>query len=130
MEAHDEGADLDVVRRAIDAWNADDWEALEALNDPEITIRAPDGWPESGEFAGWQAVRRQFERLKESWSEEHIEAIELRDLGAGRVLLRAHWRGHGEASGLELDLAVDVTYTVSEGRITRTEFSLPGEPAG
>ncbi len=35
-----------MVRRSIEAWNADDWEKrLEAIWSPDGTIVAPEGWP-------------------------------------------------------------------------------------
>jgi ketosteroid isomerase-like protein len=129
MEARDEMPEVALVRRAVDAWNANDWELIESLNHPDVTIRAPDGWPESGEFHGWSAVRRQFERLKDAWSEERIEPIEIRPLDGGKVFLRAQWRGHGGASGLELDMEIDVIYTLRAGKLARSEFFIDPDAA-
>jgi 2-(1,2-epoxy-1,2-dihydrophenyl)acetyl-CoA isomerase len=115
---------LTVVRRALDAWNRDDWEELEKINHPDVVIAAPEGWPEGGEFEGWDAVRRQFERLKEVWSEEHFDGDSIEAIGEERVLVSGHWRGHGGASGLDADFEMWVVYRVLEGRIVRTDFCL------
>jgi ketosteroid isomerase-like protein len=119
--APDEAVDVEVVRRAVDAWNANDWEEIESFYHPDAVVRAPEGWPESGEFHGWSEVRRQYERLKDAWTKERIDVDEIRALGGGKILLRAHWRGSG-ASGLEFDVSVDVVYWLRAGRIARTEF--------
>jgi ketosteroid isomerase-like protein len=123
-EAENEAA----VRAGLAAWNANDWEALERLNASDIEIIAPEGWPESGKFEGWPAVRRQFERLKDSWSEEHVELVSLESRG-DKVLVQSRWLGKGEGSGLDLDLGVWVVYTFEDGRIVRLEYFLEEAPA-
>lgn len=119
---------LELSRRAIDAWNANDWETLEALNDAAIVMCAPDGWPEPGESHGWPAVRAQIERLKDSWADEHYEA-EVIEARGERVLVGGRWRGHGGASGLTLDLATWFVNTCRGGRVVRTDYFLDEEQA-
>lgn len=119
-----------LVRRAIDAWNADDWEAMEALCHRDITITAPRQWPETGDTEGWPGVRRQFERLKESWSEERIEPVEYRTAG-DMVLVAGRWMGRAAASGLNLDLRTWVVYRIVHGAIRWMGFFLAeGEALG
>jgi ketosteroid isomerase-like protein len=120
---------LRVVRRALDAWNRNDWSQLESVNDPDAVIVAPEGWPEGGEFEGWDAIRRQFERLKEAWSEEQIDAESVEAIGDETVLVRGHWRAHGGVSGLDADFEMWVVYTVRGGRIVRTDFCLSEDAA-
>jgi ketosteroid isomerase-like protein len=123
------GADAEsVVRRSIEAWNRGDWAALEALWDPDGEILAPPGWPESGAFRGWPAIRRQFERLKESWGDEHIELASMTTV-RGTALAHVRWRGHGGASGLELDLEVWMLNTVRDGKLVRVEYHLSEDAA-
>jgi hypothetical protein len=42
MERPD-AADVEVVRRAVDAWNANDWKRMEALTHPDVTSEAGSG---------------------------------------------------------------------------------------
>ena len=71
-----------LVRRSIDAWNADDWEdRLRAIWSPEGTIVSPEGWPESGEFRGWPAMLEQWRRVKGSWAEDRVEVVDLESIG-------------------------------------------------
>jgi ketosteroid isomerase-like protein len=117
-----------LVRRSIEAWNRDDWDALEAVWHADGEIVAPPGWPEPGVFSGWPAVRRQFERLKESWSDEHIELASLTTLDR-TVLAQVRWRGHGEASGLDLDLEVWMVNFVRGGKLSRVEYHFDEDAA-
>jgi len=117
-----------VVRRSIDAWNRDDWAALEALWDPDGEIVAPPGWPESGVFEGWPAIRRQFERLKGAWGDERIEVVSMATVGR-QLLAHVRWYGHGGASGLELDLEVWMLNSVRDGKLVRVEYHLSEEAA-
>jgi ketosteroid isomerase-like protein len=106
-----------------DAWNANDWDALEALCEEGVVVVAPEGWPESGEFAGWPAVRAQFERLKEPFEDERIQILDYTPLDEDAVVTHNRWRGHG-ASGFEVDFE---TWTITRfrgGRIARIEFHL------
>lgn len=74
-----------VFHRSIEAWNAGNWETLEGLWDPAGHIVAPEGWPEPGKRQGWAAIRAQFERIKDSWTEEQVEVLGVRPVG-GRLL--------------------------------------------
>lgn len=117
-----------IARRGIEAWNANDWETMERDTAPGIEVVAPEGWPESGRFVGWPAVRRQFQRLKESWSEERIEITEIESAG-DQVLATTRWVGKGDASGLDLDLQTWAVYTMCHGKTLRIEFFLDGGQA-
>jgi ketosteroid isomerase-like protein len=113
---------VELIRRTVEAWNRDDWAAMERDVVPEIAVQAPEGWPEAGTFEGWPAVRAQYERVKESWSDEHLEVIDITAAGDGRFLVHLSWTGHGEASGLEFDLPLWNIYTVVDGKVTRIDF--------
>ncbi len=43
---------VEIVRRAFEAWNAWDMGAFRELYDAEVILRTPKGWPEPGPFAG------------------------------------------------------------------------------
>ena len=113
----------EIARRTVEAWNAGDWELLKALYSPEIEVVAPKEWPEGGTFNGWEAVRRQFERLKDSWSEERYAIDTVRSAG-DKVLVVGRWLGRGETSGLDLDLQTCLVYTIADDRVVRIEYYL------
>ena len=117
-----------LIRRAIDAWNANDWNALQELIAPDAELVAPGGWPETGSFKGWPAVRNLLHGLKEAWSKEHLEIVGVASRG-DRVLVEARWYTRGEGSGLDIETTVWIAYVFEEGRVTRIEFTLEEEAA-
>jgi ketosteroid isomerase-like protein len=118
-----ESDNVRAVRRLVGAWNADDWSVGEALSDPNLVVYPPQGWPEGAELRGWPAAVRQYERLKDAWTQDRLEITGLED-GDDKVLLSVHWTGKGEASGLDLDLPIWVVYEFRDGLNTRVDFFL------
>ena len=55
-ETWDENVEL--VKTALEAWNAGDMDAFGESFDPDVIMRAPEGWPEPGPFVGRDAVSR------------------------------------------------------------------------
>jgi ketosteroid isomerase-like protein len=113
----------DVVRRSFEAWNANDWRALEASYDPDVIVDPPEGWPEGEVAHGWEAVRTQFERLKDAWQDERVQVVEVEEVG-NRVLAQFRWVAQGKASGADVANALWGVFTVREGRIVRLKYFL------
>jgi ketosteroid isomerase-like protein len=112
-----------LLRRSVEAWNADDWELLESLWNPDGHILAPEGWPEAGRRDGWVAIREQFERIKDSWMEERVEVLAVRSVGE-RLLADIRWRVRGEASGAPLEVPMWMLCEFEEGRFLSIEYFL------
>lgn len=110
---------VEVVEAVIAAWNKGDIEGLAELHHPDVILRAPEGWPEPGPFVGRDAVMRQFERLREPWERDSLEAITFHDIG-DRVALRVIWRGSGR--GPEAPLELTSVYTIRQGRVFYQEY--------
>jgi hypothetical protein len=120
---------LALVRQAVEAWNANDWDTIRELNHPDVEILAPPGWPEAGTFKGWDAVHEQFERLKDPWSEEQVTILGLEEVSDGVVLCNARWIGEGQTSGIEMDLEMWVIYAYEDDKIVLTGFNFDREAA-
>ena len=114
---------IEVVRRSFEAWNADDWPALEAAYDPDVIADPPEGWPEGETAYGWEAVRVQFKRLKDAWEDERVEVEEVGELG-DRVLAQFRWVGRGKASGVDVGEPLWALFTVRDDRIVRLKYFL------
>ncbi len=111
---------VEVVRAAIEAWNAGDMAALHDLYDPDVIGRAPEGWPEPGPDVGRESVLRELERLREAYDVNSLEPVsDFIDVG-DRVVVRVIWRGTGR--GPEANVELTTVMTVRRGRIFYSEW--------
>jgi len=111
---------VEVVRAAFAAWNARDMDAFRDTYDPDVIVRAPEGWPEPGPFVGREAVMRQWEQQRETFDADALEPITDFLHAADRVVVRFIWRGvgHGPESSMELT----GVYTFRKGKVFGVEF--------
>jgi ketosteroid isomerase-like protein len=111
---------VEVIRRAFEAWNAGDMERLGELYDPDAIMRAPPGWPEPGPFVGRDAIMEQFSRVREALDSD--SAVLMSDfLSAGdRVLVRFAWKGAGYGPAMNVEWTL--VYTVRRRLIFGLEY--------
>jgi ketosteroid isomerase-like protein len=112
-----------VLRRSIEAWNEDDYETLETLWHPDGEIVPPEGWPEPATPSGWPAIREQFRRIKDSWTEERAVLGAVEPIG-DRLLGQFRWSVRGDASGAPLQVAMWMLCEFDGGRFTRISYFL------
>ena len=111
---------LEIVRIGFDAWNAGELDALRDLFHPDVVLRSPEGWPESGPFVGRDAVIRGFEQLREAWDTvSHEPVTDFIDIG-DRVVVRSTLRGMGQ--GPEFHQESTLVFTVRKGRVLGLEL--------
>ena len=113
MSEHEE-----LLRRAYEAFNARDVDAVLALMHPDVD------WPngmEGGRVLGRAAVReywtRQFEMI-----DSRVEPEGFATDAEGRVVVDVHQVVHDPAGGLLSDGYVKHVYTVRDGLIERMEI--------
>lgn len=114
---------VEVLRRAFEAWNRNDWQALMACYAPDVVTVPPTEWPEAETGTSRETLRRQFEEAKAPWEEEHVEVDEIHDLG-DRVLALYRWIGRGKGSHAEVEHPIATLHTLRDGRIVRIEYFL------
>jgi ketosteroid isomerase-like protein len=119
----------ELIAASFDAYNRTDWEAMEPLYWPDAEARAPEGWPEAEAVKGWPAIRRQFERLKDSWAEDRFEFGSAEDLGEDRALIHGVWHTRGKESGIEADVDSWVIVHARDGKLSQLDFYLDEEQA-
>jgi uncharacterized protein len=112
-------ANVEVVRRVFEAWNAGDMDAFRDSYDPDAIVQTGEGWPEPGPYVGREAVMRFFKQLRDTWDADALEPISFIDAG-DQVVVRSIWRavGHGPESNMEYT----GVHTVRKGRISALEF--------
>ena len=111
---------IEVVQGIFRAWNSGDMDALRELYDPDVIVRAPEGWPEPGPFVGRDAVMRQWEQQREVWDADNLEAIGDFIEARSRVIVRFIW--HGAGQGPEAGFEMTGINTVRKGKIMLQEF--------
>jgi ketosteroid isomerase-like protein len=108
---------MEIVRRSlehVDRTGEPLWEIL----DPEIEwIIDPTGLL-AGTYRGHEGVKEFFERLRESFDEQHVEIDDLIDVGDSVVVL-CRVRNRGRSSGMTVEQPVGWVYQVRKGRIVR-----------
>jgi ketosteroid isomerase-like protein len=109
-------ANVEVMRRAIEAWNRQDVPGTLQYVDPEIRFehRLADL---QGRFEGVDGVRTFFEDIGDYFDTWEVDCRDIRDLG-DRVLALGILRAVGKDSGVETELPFTALATFSKGRIT------------
>jgi ketosteroid isomerase-like protein len=110
---------VEVVDAMGDAWNAGDMDTFRELLAPDVIVRVPEGWPESGPFVGREAVMRQWARNRESWDADTFESVGDPIDAGDRVVVRLTWTGVG--SGPPTQLEFTAVYTVRKGKVSYQE---------
>ena len=113
-----------LIEGSFAAFNEGDWEAMERLYWPDAVTQAPEGWPEAESAKGWPAIRRQFERLKDSWAEDRFESRSKEEISDDCVLIHGVWHTRGKESGIEADLDIWVVAYARDDKLSRAEFYL------
>ena len=111
---------MEIVRAVFAAWNAGDMDAIRDACDPEIIVRAPEGWPEPGPYFGRGAAMRAFEQLRETFDADWQELTSGLSHVGDRVAVRTIWHGRGHDP--ELRQESTPVFTVRNGLVRQIEF--------
>ena len=117
---------VEIVRRALDAWNAGDMDEVRAAYDADVILRTPEGWPEPGPYVGREAVMCQFEQNRQTWTLKDgsygdvFEPITDFLPVADRVIVRMIW--HGAGPGADAKIEFTHVFTMRKGRVFHQEF--------
>src|SRR5215207_6966667 len=96
---------IEAFRRALEAFNHRDFDALLEQLDPEAEWHPGVQASLEGEttsFRGREAVRNGLQGLVDAFADLRLEVSEMRDLG-DRVLAMGRLRAHGTESGVEIE---------------------------
>jgi ketosteroid isomerase-like protein len=119
------GANIETVRRALEALSSEDFDAALALAHPEIEFVPPGG---QAPYRGAESFRRWME--PDAFEDQVIEPLEFIVAEDGKILSRQHITARGASSGIELEITSWSVWTFDqEGLITRVEVYLPHEEA-
>lgn len=121
---------LDLVRSIFADWERGDFTSSEWAH-PDLELVIADG-PDPGHWMGLPASAEAWRGLLSAWENMRSEAEEYREMDDERVLVLAHFSGHGRRSGLDLDqMAVRgaALFQVRDGKVIRHVVYLDRERA-
>jgi ketosteroid isomerase-like protein len=113
-----EGANVEIIRRGLDAYNRGDVEAVLETADPDIEFVPLRSLIVGGSYLGHEGIRRFFEDLDEEWENFSIsnEAFRERE---DSVLLLGEFKARGKASGVEVRSPVAWLFELHGGKVVR-----------
>jgi ketosteroid isomerase-like protein len=112
---------IEIVRRAHEALNSGDMDALVALCDAEFRLDMSDRVFNPAVYEGHEGIRRFYSEVRDVWESYVWEPEELIEVGPDVVaLLRSTARGRG--SGVEVERETAMVWSVREGRATALRF--------
>src|SRR5579885_3198707 len=109
---------VDIVLAFHVAYNARELDAAAGFCAADVNV-SPDAsiFPEGAPFTGPEKLRAFLEETWSAWTSGGVTLNEVRDVGDGRVLVRADWGGTGTGSGVEASTNLSGIYTVRDGEI-------------
>jgi ketosteroid isomerase-like protein len=116
-------ANVEVVRRWLEALSREDFDAALALLDRDIVLVPPGDQPP---YRDAESVRRWME--PDAFPGQVVELLEATVVTDRTILAKHHARARGRASGIELDVISWSAWTFNDdGLVTRIEIYLNHE---
>ena len=108
---------VEIARRATEAYNRRERDAWLRQNDPEVEFRAAPEWPESGTVRGSEAVWDFIVSLTEPWERADFEMAEFIDVDDDTLVARYRRPVQGKASGIAEELDYWCVHRFRGGKI-------------
>jgi ketosteroid isomerase-like protein len=107
---------VEIVRRAYEAWNRGDGDVAIELLDPDVKWSLPPHFPDAETWHGRDRVVDGLREMMGSWESLHMDVRELIDEG-DRVVARVRFEGRSALTGLDLaGMGVDTQiWTLRDG---------------
>ena len=109
---------VEIVKRAIDAFSRGDADAFADLTTPDLEWTTGLGAIEGEIFRGREGVETYFGRLGTAWDEFRLLPDEFRDFG-DVVLVLGRLEGRGRGGGVPIDSPVGAVWDLRGGEIWR-----------
>jgi ketosteroid isomerase-like protein len=114
---------VEIVRRAFEAWNSGEPDAAAGLLDPGIEWHLPENFPDAGTWRGKEQVLTGLAGLADSWEGLVADVRELIDAG-DRVVALVRYHGRAAVTGLDLEgVSVDAqVWTLRDGTVVEVRM--------
>jgi steroid delta-isomerase-like uncharacterized protein len=110
---------VELVRRAMKAWNSENIDEVIALSDPDVEFVSIFAGMEGRTYRGYDGLREYFADMRDTWSEFHRDIEKMIDAGDERVVVFFGLRGTARASGAPVEEEVTTVFRLREGRLHR-----------
>jgi uncharacterized protein len=111
-------ANVEIIRRGLDAYNRGDVDAMLETADPEIEFVPLRSLVVGGSYRGHDGIRQFFEDLEEEWENRSISREEFRE-HEDTVLLLGEFEAKGKASGVQMRSPVAWLFELRAGKVVR-----------
>lgn len=112
-------ADVETVRKGVEAYNQGDVEGVLAMTATDVVLVPVRALLDGGSYEGHEGVRRFMADMDEDWAEREIEVDEIRDLDPG-ILVLGRFRAVGR-SGVEVRQPLAWRSELRDGKLTRLQ---------
>jgi ketosteroid isomerase-like protein len=112
---------VEIVRRAHEALNCGDIDAVVALCDPAFRLDMSDRVFNPAVYEGHDGIRRFYAEVRDVWDRYTWEPEELIERG-GFVVALLRSSGTGRGSGIELERRTAMVWMVRQGRAISVRF--------
>jgi ketosteroid isomerase-like protein len=102
-------ANVEIAKRAIEAFNRSDIDAFAALTTPDFEWSPSMGAIEGEIFRGREGIEKYFANLNDAWEKFHIRRDGFRDL-ADLVIMLGRLEGCGKGSGVPVDASLGMVF--------------------
>jgi ketosteroid isomerase-like protein len=113
-------ANVDLVRRAFDAYSALDADGVVAVMAADVELAPVASLLDGRSYVGHQGVRAFMAEMESDWLHMRIEVRECRERG-DRVVMLGQVHGQGRASRVEVDLPAAWVCDLRDGKIARMQ---------
>jgi ketosteroid isomerase-like protein len=113
-------ANVEVIRRGLDAYNKGDVVAMLETADPDIEFVPLRSLVVGGSYRGHEGIRQFFEDLDEEWENRVIRNEDFRERDDS-VLLLGEFEARGKASGVEMHSPVAWLFELRDGKVMRMQ---------
>ena len=115
--------DLEIVRRVLDRFSAQDVEGMLEDMHPEVEIDySQSDAPDASVYRGHAGCRAFVRGRYEDFDERSFETVELTDAAPSSVVAVGRMRGTGRGSGVAVEARSVTLWTLRDGKIEHVKF--------